>query len=183
MLTWLTRRSDYNRSAGHIYSAIVASARQPAFYAAWGVPDTREGRFEMIALHVVLVMHRLALIEPGGAEMARLLAETFMTDMDDNMREIGIGDLAVPKKIKRAAAALYDRHRDYGAAMQPGAPEAELAPVVAGAFADNRATLSQPTRLDVEALANYMHRLKGGLMVTHDADCLNGQLPLPWPPL
>ncbi len=181
MLNWLTRRSVHTRTAGVIYGSIVASARQPAFYTDWGVPDTREGRFEMIALHVALVMQRLAAIQPDGPQLARQVAETFMTDMDDNMREIGIGDLAVPKKIKRAAAALYDRHRDYAAAMQPDAAETALVPVIAAAF-DGTAFATENAAVDAAALANYMRRLKGGLAATTDDDCLAAHLPLPWPP-
>ena len=183
MLNWLTRRSVYSRTAGRIYGSIVASGRQPEFYASWGVPDTREGRFEMIALHVALVMQRLAAIEPDGSDYARQVAETFMTDMDDNMREIGIGDLAVPKKIKRAAAALYDRHRDYGAAMQAGASEAALVPVIAAAFDGSGPDAGPANGLNSEALANYMHRLQRLLAGTSNDDCLAARLPLPMPPL
>lgn len=181
MLNWLTRRPVYSRLAGRIYGSIVASARQPAFYSDWGVPDTREGRFEMIALHVALVMRRFSAIAPDGDEIARQIAETFMTDMDDNMREIGIGDLTVPKKIKRAAAALYDRHRDYGAATEPGAEDVALVPIIVAAFADC-GTSATGIVLNAPALAAYMHRLKGGMAVTSDIDCLDAKLPLPWPP-
>lgn len=182
MLNWLTRRSVHSRTAGVIYGSIVASARQQEFYAEWGVPDTQEGRFEMIALHVALVMHRLAMVQPDGTEIARQIAETFITDMDDNMREIGIGDLVVPKKIKRAAAALYDRHRDYAAAMAPGAPESALPLALAAAFGGAGAEKARHPALDTVALANYMHRLKGGLAVATGDDCLAARLPLPWPP-
>ena len=182
MPNWMKRSADHTHVAGIIYGSIVASARQPAFYAACGVPDTREGRFEMLALHVALVMHRLARIEADGNNLSRRLGEVFMTDMDDNMREIGIGDLAVPKKVKRAAAALYDRHRDYGAALAPGAIPNAIVPVVAAAFAETaRPEASMP--LDAGALARYMERLSGALAVTSDADCMIGKLPLPWPPI
>ena len=137
----------------------------------------------MLALHVALVMRRLGRISPGGTELSRALAETFITDMDDNMREIGIGDLAVPKKIKRAAAALYDRHRDYGAAMAAGADETGLSMVVATAFAGGSSTVDAAPGLDKGALAHYMQRLDGALAVTSDTDCLAGKLPLPWPPI
>ncbi len=182
MPNWLSRKSEHTRVAGKIYGSIVASARQPAFYAAWGVPDTREGRFEMLALHVALVMHRFTRAGAAGSALGRRVGELFMTDMDDNMREIGIGDLAVPKKVKRAAAALFDRHRDYGAALTPGAPPDALASVIEAAFAETgRPSASMP--LHTRALSHYMERLSGALAVTSDADCLDGRLPLPWPPI
>ena len=183
MPNWLSRRTDHTRIAGIIYGSIVASARQPTFYAAWGVPDTREGRFEMLALHVAMVMHRLSRAGVPGAELGRTIGEVFMTDMDDNMREIGIGDLTVPKKVKRAAAALYDRHRDYGAALTVAiAPTEALARVIETAFSSSRPSTAAGT-LDTLALARYMERLNGALDVTSDAECLAGGLPLPWPPI
>ena len=185
MLNWLTRRADTNRTAGVIYVPIVASARQVTFYAVWGVPDTREGRFEMLALHVALVMRRLERCGLAGVRLSRALGEAFITDMDDNMREIGIGDLTVPKKVKRAAVALYDRHRDYGAALAltSVAATAALLPLIDAAFSGGNAMLPASNGLDTTALAHYMERLSGALAVTSDADCVLGNLPLPWPPI
>ena len=178
MFIWPSRNPDYSRTAGNIYVPIVASARQETFYAAWGVPDTREGRFEMVALHVALVMLRLGRLEPEGAGLSQAVAETFIADMDDNMREIGIGDLTVPKKVKRAAAALYDRHRDYGKALASDDEQAlqrAIRDAISGGMAD--------VHVDATQLANYTARLSGGLAVTSDADCRAGKLPLPWPPV
>ena len=174
MLNWLTRRPDHNRTAANIYGSIVASARQKTFYDPWGVPDTREGRFEMLALHVALVMRRLERSGPEGIELSRSVAETFMTDMDDNMREIGIGDLAVPRKVKRAAAALYDRHRDYGAALTAG-DSAALATAIGTAVSGGDPLAG----LDPAALARYTERMAGALAVLSDEECLAGT----WPPL
>ena len=183
MPNWLSGKIDHTRIAGIIYGSIVASARQPTFYAAWGVPDTREGRFEMLALHVALVMHRLARAGASGGDLSRRLGEVFMTDLDDNMREIGIGDLTVPKKVKRAAAALYDRHRDYGAALATSVARTEaLVAVIDAAFGPTLVP-SASTTLDTSALARYMERVHGALSVTSDADCQAGVLPLPWPPI
>ena len=172
---WLMRTTNPSRTASEIYGPIVASARQPTFFAAWGVPDTTEGRFEMLVLHVVLVMRRLEQVGAAGRTLSRALAETFITDMDDNMREIGIGDLAVPRKIKRAAAALMDRHRDYGAALAEGDCEA-LAAAISAAIAVGR----DIPGLDCTALASYTERLSGVLAITADTECLAGKFPLPW---
>jgi cytochrome b pre-mRNA-processing protein 3 len=185
MRSRLTSRSELTRTASKIYGSIVAQARQSTFYDPWGVPDSREGRFEMLTLHMALVMLRLGRIGNDGQDLSRTLGETFIADMDDNMREIGIGDLAVPKKIKRAAAALFDRHRDYGTLLTAG-DEAGLARAIAEAV--TQAVLAAdpeagPTiKLDSSALAGYTLRIWGGLVVTPDADCLAGNLPLPWPP-
>ena len=175
MRSWLTGRT-YTRIAASIYGSIVASARQSTFYAAWGVPDQREGRFEMLALHIALVMKRIARAEPNGAALSRAISEAFVVDMDDNMREIGIGDLAVPRKVKKAAAALFDRHRDYGAALDAGDSTA-LAAAISAALAGAGAT----DKLDSTSLSGYTERLWGALRVTSDQDCVAGTLPLPYP--
>jgi cytochrome b pre-mRNA-processing protein 3 len=179
--TLLTPRTHTSRTAGEIYGSIVASARQKTFYAAWGIPDTREGRFEMLALHMALVMRRLGRAEPSGATLSRALAEAFITDMDDNMREIGIGDLAVPRKIKKAGAALFDRHRDYGAALEVRDTGA-LTAALTTALPVNDTMPPSGKLLDSSALCAYTERLWGALQVVSDADCLAGRLPLPFPP-
>jgi cytochrome b pre-mRNA-processing protein 3 len=177
--TWLPQSANTNRTASEIYGSIVASARQKTFYAAWGIPDTREGRFEMVVLHVALVMLRLELAEPSGAVLSRALAEAFIGDMDDNMREIGIGDLAVPRKIKKAGAALFDRHRDYGAALM-ARDSAELDVALRSALS-HFAVPSTGNPLDNQAICAYTERLWGALQVVSDTDCFAGHLPVPFP--
>jgi cytochrome b pre-mRNA-processing protein 3 len=173
---WFASTDVSSRTAGEIYGSIVASARQSTFYAAWGVPDSREGRFEMLALHIALVMRRIVRAGPQGPALSRAISEAFVVDMDDNMREIGIGDLAVPRKVKKAAAALYDRHRDYGAALDAG-DSAALTAAINAALTAAGAT----DGLDSAAMAGYTERLWGALRVTSDQDCVAGALPLPYP--
>jgi cytochrome b pre-mRNA-processing protein 3 len=101
--------------------------------------------------------------------------------MDDNMREIGIGDLAVPRKIKKAGAALFDRHRDYGAALEVRDTGA-LTAALTTALPVNDTMPPSGKLLDSSALCAYTERLWGALQVVSDADCLAGRLPLPFPP-
>ncbi len=126
MFTRFKTAARQRTTARELYGAVVALARTPIFYAAYGVPDTPEGRFELIVLHLSVVIERLNGGGAGGRTLARLLGETFVTDMDDNMREMGVGDLAVPKKLKRAAAGLYERAQRYRAALAAGAGDREL---------------------------------------------------------
>jgi cytochrome b pre-mRNA-processing protein 3 len=95
----------------------VTQARARGFYAHCGVPDTPEGRFETIALHAALVLLRLGRTGRPGWHLGRALTEAFAADMDDNFREMAAGDLAVPKHVNRAVAALHDRHAAYGTAL------------------------------------------------------------------
>ena len=119
MLTWLKSSRDRRQVARSLYGSSVTAARAHAFYAQWGVPDTLQGRFEMIALHVALVLGRLGAEGGTGRRLGVALTEAFVVDLDDGMRELTFGDLAVPREIKRAAAALFDRHAAYLAALAP----------------------------------------------------------------
>ena len=112
------------------YAAIVAQARQPGFYAALGVPDTPEGRFRMVGLHVILLVDALV-AEQGGiagpaeerAALARAVQEKFFDELDASLREMGVSDLAVPKRMHRLADAFFAQlHAVRGALAQPGTP-------------------------------------------------------------
>lgn len=109
MLNWWKSRAAQTRKSDRIYDEIIAAARHPAFYADAGIPDNLDGRYEMIVLHLFLVMERLRGEGTDADLMARLVLERFIEDMDDCMREIGVGDLTVPKRVKKAAAGFYDR--------------------------------------------------------------------------
>lgn len=117
MLTRFGFGSADRRKAMDLYGAVVTQARDPALFTMMGVSDTPQGRYEMLALHLVLVLERLRAGGERHKAFSQLLVETFVTDMDDCMREMGVGDLSVPKKVKRAAGGLYDRTLAYRAAL------------------------------------------------------------------
>ncbi len=112
MLRWLRKRTETGRRASELYGGVVTAARQPIFYGMFGVPDTPEGRFELVALHLYLAIESIDRTQSGN-DLKQMVIETFVVDMDDCMREMGVGDLAVPKKVKRAAAAFYERATSY----------------------------------------------------------------------
>src|SRR5438034_11506425 len=98
MILPLFRRNPFQRSIPALYGAIVAQARLPSFYAGYGVPDTLLGRFDMVILHLALVLRRLR--EAGAPEpFGQGVFDAFCRDMDHNLREMGVGDLAVPKEM------------------------------------------------------------------------------------
>jgi cytochrome b pre-mRNA-processing protein 3 len=91
-----------------LYAAIVAASRTPVFYEEWGVPDTLDGRFELIALHAFLALRRLK--QSGeSADFSQALFDTMFTDLDRNLREMGVGDLSVGRQVKTMARAFYGR--------------------------------------------------------------------------
>ena len=99
-----------------IYGMIVAKAREPLFYRDLGVPDTVDGRFDLILLHMWMVLRRLRR-DAAGPDRAQALFDRFCTDMDDNLREMGVGDLTVPKRMQAFGEAFYGRAAAYDQAL------------------------------------------------------------------
>jgi cytochrome b pre-mRNA-processing protein 3 len=102
-----------------IYGMIVAQAREPLFYRAMGVADTVNGRFDMVLLHLWMVLRRLRPVE-GGAGLSQALFDHFCGDMDANLREMGVGDLTVPKRMQKFGEAFYGRAAAYDLALDAG---------------------------------------------------------------
>ena len=102
-----------------IYGMIVTQAREPLFYRDLGVPDTVNGRFDLHLMHLWLVLRRLKSLE-GGAELSQALFDHFCIDMDDNLREMGVGDLTVPKRMQAFGEAFYGRTAAYDLALTDG---------------------------------------------------------------
>ena len=98
--------------------AVSTQARSPDFYRIGGVPDTPEGRFELYALHLVVMLHRLKGQGPQAAETSQALFDTFLKTLDEGLRDMGVGDLSVGKKMRKLGEALYGRVKGYDAAFQ-----------------------------------------------------------------
>lgn len=100
-----------------LYVQIVARARDPKFYTDFGVPDTLDGRFDLIALHLSFELYRLR-AQPQTGELMRALQEVFFADMDRSLREMGVSDTGVGKRIKKMTQAFYGRLQVYEIALQ-----------------------------------------------------------------
>ena len=132
MILGAFRHSNNNRNIHGLYGAIVAQARSPIFYTHYGVSDSVEGRFELIVLHLMLVNRRLGADQTGasgrspalgpGSAVGQRLFDVFCRDLDDNLREMGVGDLAVPRKMRQFGEAFYGRQAAYGAALAAADP-------------------------------------------------------------
>jgi cytochrome b pre-mRNA-processing protein 3 len=118
MILRLFRRTPRDDTIAALYGTIVAQARAPAFYQIYGVPDTVNGRLEMVVLHAVLLLRRLEREPPPLRALGQGLFDRFCRDMDDSMREMGVGDLAVPRRMRRIGAAFYGRQAAYRAALE-----------------------------------------------------------------
>ncbi|MEQ1613200.1 MAG: ubiquinol-cytochrome C chaperone family protein, partial [Hyphomicrobiaceae bacterium] len=160
MLNWLRSRSLTGKTAAGLYGSIVAQARQPAFFSGAGVPDTMEGRFGMIGVHMFLVLERIRREGAEGQKLARALLECFMTDMDDNMREIGIGDIVVPRRVKKAAAALHEQLDAYRAALATGsAPATFVEPLVRYVYLERKTGAPDRLAAYMTAAARHLDQL------------------------
>lgn len=175
MLRSFKARAQVQRRAGIIYGAIVTQARQPDFYLKLAIPDTPVGRYEAVVLHLFLVLERLR-AEPGETEnLSRVLIETFVADMDASLRELGTGDLSVGRKVRRAAAGLYERAADYRAGLDATDPE-----VLASALAKH-VTGRDTTDAPLAALAGYVRQATAGLARQSVADIVAGGVAFPAP--
>jgi cytochrome b pre-mRNA-processing protein 3 len=154
MILNLFRPSSPGRSIRDLYGAIVAQARLPTFYSGYGVPDTVQGRFDLIVLHLVLVLAHIERQAGPGNDPARAmkkdvgqkLFDEFCRDLDDNLREMGVGDLAVPKRMRSFAEAFYGRQAAYLAALAAADPR-ELENALARNIFDEVKAGSGPARL------------------------------------
>ena len=101
-----------------LYAQIVAAARQTVFYSDWNVPDTPLGRFEMLSLHMFLFQYRLRGESGTAAEVAQVLIDEFFLDVEHSLRELGISDVGVPKRMKKLAKMFYGRTAAYDDALE-----------------------------------------------------------------
>jgi cytochrome b pre-mRNA-processing protein 3 len=141
-----------------LYGSLVDQARQPAFYATLGVPDTVDGRFDMIAVHAFLLMRRLRAEGEAARGLSQSLFDIMFADMDQNLREIGVGDLGVGKRVKAMAQAFYGRVGAYDAGLDDSSD-----PALAAALRRNLYRKTAPSEAQVTALATYMRRENAAL--------------------
>ncbi|MGH6771417.1 MAG: ubiquinol-cytochrome C chaperone family protein [Xanthobacteraceae bacterium] len=177
MILGLFRRTPRESTIACLYGAIVAQARRPAFYRSYCVPDTVNGRFEMIVLHAVLVLGRLDAGDAADRQLGQAVFDLFCSDMDASMREMGVADIAVPRKMRAIGEAFYGRKRAYEAALaEPGVA------ALAGALARNlygcTGSASAP---GAEQLADYVRAAAHSLGEADIAAVRQGQPSFPNP--
>ena len=135
-----------------LYDKLVTQARRPEFYAHCGVPDTIDGRFDMIALHLFLLLHRLKRDHPESADLAQAVFDHMFHDMDQNLREMGAGDLGVGRRVKTMIQGLYGRIAAYEAGL------GETDGTLAAALRRNVYGTTEPAPAHLDALTAYVRR-------------------------
>ncbi len=124
----LFRRKRHERPGFMLYNAAVKGARDPTYYTALGVPDTLDGRFDLVGVHVFLLIERLRAAPAPGPAVAQSVFDAMFADMDFNLREMGVGDMSVSKRMKEMWEAFHGRASAYTAALaaDPGVLPGEL---------------------------------------------------------
>lgn len=156
-----------------LYAAAAVQARAPAFYAAMGAPDTVEGRFELYSLHVALVLRRLKGQGPQAAETAQALFDAYVQALDDALREMGVGDLSVGKKMRKIGEAFYGRVKNYDEAFAALPDTGPLAAII------GRTVLMAEADADPAPLTNYATAAMATLEAAPLDSLLQGDAP--WP--
>lgn len=162
-LSTLFRKSGPPQNIHDIYRIIVDQARQPCFYTDFGVPDTVDGRFEMVTLHAFLVIRRLKGATESSSDAAQALFDLMFEDMDVSLREMGAGDMGIGKRVKAMVQAFYGRIASYEAGLvgEEGALE--------DALSRNVYATVEPGAASVGALAGYL-RAQAAHMTALDLD-------------
>lgn len=147
-----------DRAAGQaLYASAARQARDPRFYVALGAPDTGEGRFELYVLHVALLVLRLKGEGAAAAQTSQQLFDTFIRALDDGLREMGVGDLVVGKRMRKLGEAFYGRARSYEEALARMPDHSELQALIA------RTVLPTSSSEAASSLADYVVAAAAGL--------------------
>lgn len=167
MIMNLFRRRGIDPTIETLYGVIVAQARMPAFYADYGVPDTLEGRFDMIILHLALVIRRLRGEGERGRVASQAVFDAFCRDMDHNLREMGISDVGVPRRMRRFGEAFYGRAAAYDQGLDSEDGQELVNAVSRNVFGADAASGAQ-------RLAQYIREAEQALARTAADDVIRG---------
>lgn len=172
----LFRRNPLKDAAERAYHAVVAQARRPEFFTVLGVPDTVDGRFELICLHAFLYLHRLKNEAPPASELGQHFFDAMFADFDRSLREIGIGDLSVGREVKKMAQAFYGRIHAYEEGLSDGDA------VLHAALARNLFRTAPAVPAGIAAMAIYLREETARLRAERRDDLLAGRLAFGTPP-
>lgn len=172
MLDLLWPVSKKHKAAQAIYRGAVLQAREPVFYEDMGVPDSVDGRFDMISLHVILILLRLS-DEPKGTKVGQALFDAMFRDMDRALREMAIGDLSVPKHMKRMMNGFNGRLQNYRQALEG---EGDLDEVLRRNI---YGSADSPAYDDVKQMGAYVRQLYDALRKTETKKILDGTVDYP----
>jgi cytochrome b pre-mRNA-processing protein 3 len=174
-LFYSARRRSTRDAAALAYERVVEQARQPVFFTGYGVPDTLDGRFELICLHAFLYLYRLKADRPQSAALSQAFFDAMFADLDRALREMGTGDLSVGKHVKRMARGFYGRIRAYEDGVD-GADSALTAALARNLFGTVRGSAPR-----IAGMTEYVHAAVAELARQPAAELLSGRVHFPVP--
>jgi cytochrome b pre-mRNA-processing protein 3 len=158
--------------AAALYATLVAQARQPVFYARWGVPDSRDGRLEMVGLHAILLMRRLRAEGPEGVALAQATFDRLFEDLDRHLREWGVGDPSVGKRMKELAQSFMGRVAALELLLAGGDPQALADLLRRNVYTE----VAAPAQNGIDRLAAYLAAQERWLAAQDGAALLRGRI-------
>ncbi len=171
MLTWLTNRAERRANAHNLYGSIVTLSRSPAIYDVLKVPDTVEGRFETMILHIFACLERMNGEEPT---LAQDVVNKFFADMETTSRELGVGDMVVPKKMRSLAAIFEARMTEYDTAIADSNKH-----TLSDILSENVFGGEERVSSSALALGRYLMKLRQNLAQMPLGDLVAGKIPAP----
>jgi cytochrome b pre-mRNA-processing protein 3 len=170
------RPSTRARQAATHFAALMAQSRRPEFYESLGVPDTLDGRFDLMVLHASLYLKRLRAAGNEGRQLSQAVFDSMFDNLDQALREMGVGDVTLPKKVRAMVSAFYGRAAAYDHAIADEGPAA-----LADALVRNIYAGKAPEAQIVERLSRYVLSAAKSLSEAPDDILLNNQYL--WPEL
>jgi cytochrome b pre-mRNA-processing protein 3 len=168
----LFRERPEKIAAAALYAAIVDQSRKPEFYSQLSVPDTLDGRFDVLLLNASLAMRRLNQAGARGSKVSQALFDHMFTDLDHSLREMGVGDLSVPKRIKTMSEAFYGRAIAYDKALEAGDRAALEEALIRNVYRGQSAP-------EVGRFAGYVERTFQLLQAQSSEDLCDGRIQFP----
>ncbi len=169
MFTQLLAKSSAKQAASALYRAASDQARTEALYTRMGTPDSVEGRFELLTMHVILLIERLDGGTGAAAETRQALFDAYVSNLDGALREMGVGDLAVGKRMRKLGEAFYGRARAFQAAFDQLPDQTDLQELLA------RTALQARPETSPDALAAYAVGCREGLRRCDSASLMSGR--------
>lgn len=167
----LFKKPKHDDVAHDLYVKIVNQARRPEFYLEFGVPDTPDGRFDMVLLHAYLLFNRMKGDLDLTSDLSQAVFDLMFADMDQNLREMGLGDIGVSHRIKGMIKAFYGRVTVY---------DEGVADVEGGKLEDalkrNLFRKSAPTNGQVSNMAIYVRQQTTALSTQDNSDIVEGRV-------
>ncbi len=169
MFTQLLAESSAKQAASSLYRAASDQARTEALYTQMGTPDSVEGRFELLTMHVILLIERLEGETGLAAETRQALFDAYVSNLDGALREMGVGDLAVGKRMRKLGEAFYGRARAFQAAFEQLPDQTDLKELLA------RTALQARPETSPDGLATYAIGCREGLRGCDSSSLMSGR--------